>query len=73
MPQGKEVLKKGRFPHTRKPPHRCGQVELWNFRVEHSNKCNNKYSEGKMEKIHHRDLTSRKVAHMPMPTHSQWG
>ena len=38
-------MKEEKFPHTWKPPHRPGQVELWNLRGE----CNDRYSEGKTE------------------------
>ena len=40
-----------KLPHTRKPPHRCGQGELWDCRGKHSNKCSNRYSEGQWRKF----------------------
>lgn len=50
----KGVMKEEKFLHTRKPPHRRGQGEASEpQRGTQQAKC----SEGKLEKIHHRDCT----------------
>ena len=47
------VMKEEKFSHTRKPHHRWGQVGA--SEPSERMKCNSRGSEGKTEKIHHRN------------------
>ena len=46
-----KVVKEEKFLHTRTPPHRWGQGGVWNLRKQ----CKGGGSEGKTEKIRHRN------------------